>query len=218
MAAIQPPFPQWVNRIRPFAGVFLLGIPVYLIIVLYAGGSPQTTDVGYSPLQPVPFSHQVHAGQMGLDCRYCHTTVETSAFAAVPPTSVCMNCHEAIAWDKGEMEPVRKSIENGKPIPWVRVHDLPDYVYFDHQAHVGQGVSCVSCHGRVDTMEQVYQSKTLSMGWCLECHRDAAPHVRPLEHVTDLDWIPDKDARELGCELMEQNEISPSTDCSTCHR
>ena len=218
MAAIQPPFPQWVNRVRPFAGVFLLGTPVYLVFLLYAGGSPQTTDVGYSPRQPVPFSHQVHAGQMGLDCRYCHTTVETAAFAAVPPTSVCMNCHESIAWDIGTLEPVRKSIESGMPIPWVRVHDLPDYVYFDHRAHVGQGVSCVECHGRIDTMERVYQAKTLSMGWCLECHRDPAPHLRPVEFVTDLDWFPDKDARELGRELMEKNNISPSTDCSTCHR
>ena len=218
MAAIQPPFPQWVNRVRPFGAVLLLGTPVYMVFLLYAGGSPQTTDVGYSPLQPVPFSHQVHAGQMGLDCRYCHTTVETAAMAAVPPTSVCMNCHESIGWDVGPLEPVRKRIESGKPVPWVRVHDLPDYVYFSHQAHVSQGVSCVSCHGRIDTMEQVYQAKPLNMAWCLECHRDPAPHLRPVEFVTDLDWIPNKDARELGRELMKENNISPSTDCSTCHR
>jgi hypothetical protein len=188
--------------------------------------------VGYSPEQPVPFSHQVHAGQMGLDCRYCHTTVERAAFAAVPPTAVCMNCHRTITRDGNNLvrqsaavELLRQSVETGDPVRWVRVHDLPDYVYFDHSAHVARGVSCVACHGRIDTMEQVYQVETLSMGWCLDCHRDPAPHLRPVEHVTDLGWdltqdvgITEKDARELGGRLMREGGISPSVDCSTCHR
>jgi menaquinone reductase, multiheme cytochrome c subunit len=238
----EPPLPEWVNRIRPFAGAFLLGVPVYLLFLLYAGGSPQTTDVGYSPRQPVPYSHQVHVGQMGMDCRYCHTTVEGAAFAAVPPTSVCMNCHKAIATEAESTALLRQSMETGKPVPWVRVHDLPDYVYFDHHAHVGRGVACVSCHGRIDRMEQVHQVNTLSMGWCLDCHRDPAPNLRPVEFVTRMDWLPGEEkgtvpicrngpegashkwglspfpARELGRRLMEEKHIAPSEDCSTCHR
>ena len=215
-------FPAWLNRVKPLAGVALVAAPVYAVGLLYLAGSPTTTDVGYSPEQPVPFSHALHAGQLGIDCRYCHTTVETAALAAVPPTSVCMNCHRTISSDtkqlREKIRPVIESDESGKPIRWVRVHDLPDYVYFDHSAHVGRGVSCVSCHDRIDTMARVYQAKTLSMGWCLECHRDPAPHVRPLAHVTDLDWIADEDPRQLGQRLIEENGIAPSTNCSTCHR
>lgn len=225
-------FPEWVNRPRPLAGFLLAGAPLYFLALLYFGGSPRTTDVGYSPEQPVPFSHQVHAGQMGLDCRYCHTTVETAAFAAVPPTSFCMNCHRAITRDgdklvreSAALELLRQSEAAGNSIRWVRVHDLPDFVYFDHRAHVARGVSCVSCHGRIDTMERVYQAETLSMGWCLDCHRDPAPRLRPVEFVTDLGWdlaqdprVKEKDARELGERLMREGGIAPSVDCSTCHR
>lgn len=153
-----------------------------------------------------------------MDCRYCHTTVEGAAFAAVPPTSVCMNCHKGIASDTKTTEPLRQSMATGRSVSWVRVHDLPDYVYFDHRAHVGRGVGCVSCHGRIDHMEQVYQSKTLSMGWCLECHRDPAEQLRPVESVTDMNWRPNENARVLGQRLMKEHSISPSTDCSTCHR
>jgi menaquinone reductase, multiheme cytochrome c subunit len=218
LAATEPPFPPWVNRARPYAGGLLLGAPVYFVFLLYAGGSPQTTDVGYSPRQPVAYSHQVHVGQLGLDCRYCHTTAEGAAFGAVPPTSVCMNCHATIGSELETIKPLRVSMKTGKPVPWVRVHDLPDYVYFDHRAHVGRGVGCVSCHGRIDRMGQVYQVKTLSMGWCLDCHRDPAPQLRPAEFVTDMNWLPSEDAHTLGRRLMKENHISPSTDCSTCHR
>jgi hypothetical protein len=155
---------------------------------------------------------------MGLDCRYCHTTVEHAAFAAVPPTAFCMNCHKEIASTLETTEPLRQSMATNKPVPWVRVHDLPDYVYFDHRAHVGRGVGCVSCHGQVNRMEQVYQTKTLSMGWCLECHRDPAPQLRPVQYVTDMNWTPNEDAATLGRRLMKEHNISPSTDCSTCHR
>jgi len=215
---MKPPFPQWVNRAGFLAGSALIVVPVYFVFLLYAGGSPTTTDVGYMPVQPVAYSHQVHVGKMGLDCRYCHTTVETAAFAAVPPTSVCMNCHRGVTPDTEPMKPVRESEATGRPIRWVRVHDLPDYVYFDHRAHVGRGVGCVACHDRVDRMERVYQAKTLSMGWCLDCHRDPAPYLRPVEFVTNMGWTPDEDARALGRRLMEEMNISPSTDCSTCHR
>ncbi|MBN1908513.1 MAG: cytochrome c3 family protein [Pirellulales bacterium] len=218
-------FPAWLNRVWPLVGLFVLGAPVYGVVLLYLGGSPGTTDVGYEPVQPVPFSHATHAGKIGMDCRYCHTTVEKAAFAAVPPTSVCMNCHRTIGPDLKDLEPIRRSDETGDPVHWIRVHDLPDYVYFDHSAHVTRGVSCVSCHGRIDRMERVYQAETLSMSWCLDCHRDAAPHIRPKEQMTNLRWnlaedpeILEADARALGERLMRELGIESSVDCSTCHR
>lgn len=213
-----PPFPAWIDKIRPLTGVALVIAPLYLVGVIYYGGSPYTTDVGYQPEQPVPFSHQLHAGELGVDCRYCHNTVEMAAEAAVPPTATCMNCHATIAPTSDKMLPVLESAATGEPVRWVRVHDLPDYVYFDHSAHVTRGVGCVSCHGRIDKMDVVYQAKRLSMGWCLECHRNPNPELRPQEVITDLDWIPSEDPQALGERLREQNNINPSTDCSTCHR
>ena len=212
------PLDQWLDRARPLVAALLVIAPVYLIGNLYYFGSPRTTDVGYQPKQPVPFSHQLHAGELGMDCRYCHNTVEVAAYAAVPPTSTCMNCHKLIAADSDKMLVVNQSAETGKPIPWVRVHDLPDYVYFDHSAHVSRGVGCVSCHGRVDTMEEVRQVERLSMGWCLECHREPEAHLRPQQFVTDLDWVPDDEQLVVGARIRKLNNINPSTDCSTCHR
>ncbi|HID24766.1 MAG TPA: cytochrome C [Planctomycetaceae bacterium] len=185
---------------------------------MYYAGSPQTWRVGYSPKQPVPFSHALHAGQLGLDCRYCHTTVEEAATAALPPTSICMNCHERIAPKSDKLLLVRESFASGAAIPWVRVHKLPDFVYFDHSAHVRRGVSCVSCHGRVDQMEQVVQVQPLSMAWCLDCHRNPDAHLRPPDLVTDLGWVPEQDATTIGQQVRAQLNINPSTDCSTCHR
>lgn len=211
-------FPQWVDRARPLVGLALLVAPLYLVGVVYYGVSPRTTDVGYSPVQPVPFSHALHAGELGLDCRYCHNTVETAAQAAIPPTATCMNCHHQVAPASTKLLPVRESHASGDPVRWVRVHDLPDFVFFDHSAHVARGVSCVSCHGRVDRMEQVYQVETLSMAWCLECHRNPEPHLRPRELVTRLDWVPDEDPVTLGRNIRREYQINPSTDCSTCHR
>jgi hypothetical protein len=172
--------------------------------------------VGYAPEQPVAYSHALHAGELGLDCRYCHVNVEDSAHAMVPPTQTCMNCHARILSDSTKLAAVLESAQRGTSIRWVRVHDLPDYVYFDHGAHVARGVGCASCHGRVDRMERVEQVERLSMGWCLECHRNPAPHLRPLEFVTTMDWQADEPG--LGERLQQQNNILPSTDCSTCHR
>ena len=215
------PFPPWIDRGRPLLAVATALAPVYLVGLVYFVGSPRTTDVGYVPKQPVPFSHALHAGDLGLDCRYCHTSVERAAHAAIPSTQICMNCHEQVLPDREKLAPVRRSAELGDPIPWVRVHDLPDFAYFDHSAHVSRGVGCYSCHGRVDRMEEVKQVETLSMGWCLDCHRDPAPHLVPGDRLTDLDWAMQTDQaarRKIGAELQRINNIQPSTDCSTCHR
>ncbi len=214
-------FPQWIDRARPLAGALLVIVPLYLLGVLYYAGSPQTTDVGYSPRQPVPFSHAQHAGELGIDCRYCHNTVETAALAAVPPTATCMNCHALIATDSNDLLPIRQSAASGNPVPWVRVHHLPGFAYFDHSAHVSRGIGCVSCHGRIDTMQQVYQVAKLSMGWCLDCHRNPGAKLRPPEFITTMsDWIPAEDPQILQGRLLKLYNIpeKASTDCSTCHR
>jgi hypothetical protein len=212
-------FPKWVDRLRDVLGIVFLGVaPIYVIALVWYGGSPKTTDVGYAPVQPVPYSHALHAGVMGMDCRYCHTTVEVAAHAAIPPTQTCMNCHAKIRATSPKLAAVRESYATGMPIPWVKVHDLPDYAYFNHSAHVRAGVGCVECHDRVDKMEVVYQAQPLSMGWCLDCHRNPEPRLRPPELVTKMDWQPAEDRAVLGKRLRAANNINPRQDCSTCHR
>jgi len=211
-------FPKWTDVLRPGIALAAVGGLVYASVVIYLGFSPQATDVGYMPTQPVPYSHALHVGQLGMDCRYCHTGVEKTARAAIPPTQTCMNCHSKVRANSEKLIPVRESYATGMPVPWIRVHDLPDYVYFDHSAHIRRGVGCVSCHGRIDTMEVVYQAEPLSMGWCLECHRSPEQHLRPVEFVTQLDWVPEEDQLALGSRLRETNNINPPTDCNTCHR
>ncbi|HYF51390.1 MAG TPA: cytochrome c3 family protein [Planctomycetota bacterium] len=171
------------------------------------------------PKQPIEYSHALHAGKLGIDCRYCHTTVESSGHAAVPAVQTCMNCHAKIGKDNPKLAPLRQAWVENKQVEWVKVHKLPDYVYFNHSAHVTRGIGCVSCHGRVDTMEKVYQHENLSMGWCLSCHRSPENHLRPKDKVTLMDWKPvGRTQRELGKDLRKENHINPSTDCSTCHR
>ena len=214
-------FPRWLDTLKPVIGGLLAIVPVYVLGMVYYGGSPRTTDVGYQPAQPVPYSHALHAGQLGIDCRYCHNTVERAAHAAVPPTETCMNCHAAIYPESPNLLAVRESYASGMPIPWVRVHDLPDYAYFNHSAHVNRGVGCVECHGRIDKMEVVYQAEPLNMGWCLDCHRNPAPRLRPVDEITNMAWEPPADEREalvLGAELRERYDVRPPEDCSTCHR
>jgi hypothetical protein len=214
-------FPKWSNK--AVVGV-LLGaatVPIYVGILLAYGANPTTLNVGYAPVQPVPYSHALHAGKLGLDCRYCHTTVERSGMAALPPTEVCMNCHKAIFPNSAKLSPVRKSYVEGTPVPWVKVHDLPDYVYFNHSAHVTAGVGCAECHGPVHQMEVVRTVKPLNMAWCLECHRDPTPNLRPRDQVTNMDWSEaggEKARVSLGKQLKHQYHISPNTDCVTCHR
>ena len=210
--------PAWIDRLlRP--GLALGGLAaLYVLTVVGFGASPRTTDVGYAPEQPVPFSHRLHAGELQLDCRYCHDTVERAAHAAVPPTATCMNCHKAIHTDSPLLAPVRESFANDTPLPWARVHDLPDHAYFDHSSHVAAGVGCVSCHGRVDQMDVVRQVEPLSMGWCLDCHREPAAALRPLDRVTDMDWTPADGGTAWQAELARRGTFAASTDCSTCHR
>lgn len=211
-------FPKWVNILRAGIAVAVVGGLAYAAVIVTFGFSPETTDVGYAPQQPVAYSHALHVNELGIDCRYCHTTVEEAGHAAVPPTQSCMNCHSMIRTGSEKLTPVQTSAATGMPIEWIRVHDLPDYVYFNHSAHVRRGIGCVSCHGRVDTMEVVRQVESLSMGWCLDCHRNPEEHLRPVEFVTQLGWVPEEDQAELGRRLRESYDINPRTDCYTCHR
>ena len=211
-------FPRWTDKLRPLLVVVALGAPVYLTGIVLYGASPDNLSVGYKPEQPIPFSHRLHAGELGMDCRYCHTTVEKAGHAAIPSTNICMNCHVNIHPESPRLEKVRESAATGEPIPWVRVHDLPDFVYFNHSAHVQKGVGCIECHGRIDQMEVVEQAKPLSMGWCLDCHRNPEPHLRPVEEVTNMNWMCEGSREELGAKLREANNIQPRQDCSTCHR
>jgi hypothetical protein len=211
-------FPRWTNLARPLLAVTLVAAPVYLVVLVWLGGSPRTQDVGYAPKQPVPYSHALHAGDLGIDCRYCHNTVESAAMAAVPPTQTCMNCHAKVRTASPKLTAVRESHATGMPVPWVKVHDLADFVYFNHSAHVTRGVGCVECHGRVDTMEVVSQVEPLSMAWCLDCHRNPDARLRPPEMVTRMDWVAPEDPAAYGRKLREAAGIAPSVDCWTCHR
>jgi hypothetical protein len=210
-------FPKWTNKLPLFfiSGFFLF-VSV-LIFVFWYWFSPKNTDVGYAPTQPIPFSHQKHAGQLGIDCRYCHYTIENAAHAAIPSTETCMNCHKVIKTDSPHIVKLRQAYEQNKPIEWVQVHKLPDYVYFDHSAHLRAGVSCVSCHGRVDEMSVVHQVEPLSMSWCLECHRAPEKFLRPRAFITKLDWKSDDQITE-GLRLKQAHHIAPREDCNTCHR
>jgi hypothetical protein len=185
----------------------------------YYGGNKHL-EVGYQPKQPVEYSHKLHVGDLGMDCRYCHSTVERSPMAAIPATETCMNCHSKVRTDSTKLLPVRESFATDQPIPWVRVHNLPDYVYFDHSAHLAAGVGCVTCHGRVDQMPRITQEKPLSMGWCLDCHRDPAPNLRDPALVTKMDAVEPSKAVPLGTGAAKFNgrTIQPPLHCSGCHR
>ena len=168
--------------------------------------------------QPVPFSHQHHVGGLGIDCRYCHTSVEYSSFAGMPPTQTCMNCHSQIWTQAAILQPIRDSYQNGTPVQWNRVYNLPNFVYFNHAAHVNKGVGCESCHGRVDQMPLMWQAVSLHMDWCLACHRDPAKNIRPLDQVFTMGWQPPVAQAVLGPQLVSQNHVRSLMSCSTCHR
>jgi hypothetical protein len=182
--------------------------------------SPYTTGLNMVMRQPIPFSHEHHVGRLGLDCRYCHTSVERSAFAGLPPTGACMTCHSQLFTNAKMLAPARESLASGKPIHWNRVNNLPDYVYFDHSVHVQNGVGCSTCHGAIETMPLTRQAAPLTMGWCLNCHRNPAPYLRPPDEIFDQAWAAPDDQAKQGRALMAHYGIKLDhlTDCSRCHR
>ena len=190
-----------------------------LIGLAYAlQSSPYVTRAFEARSQPIQFSHERHVGGNGIDCRYCHTSVETSSFAGIPPTRTCMNCHAQIFKDSPFLELVRSSFRDDRSIEWTRVHDLPDFVYFNHSIHVNKGIGCSTCHGRIDLMPLLYQVQTLQMSWCLDCHRDPELYVRPRESVYQMTYWPPADQLALGRKLVAEYKIQSLTSCSTCHR
>ena len=197
--------------------LLLLGV-VVAGITYYA--TPKYTRVGYQPKQPVDFDHSLHVNQLGMDCRYCHTYVDRSEHSNVPAASVCMNCHNQVLSGDDKLAPIRESFESGDPVQWVKIHDTPDYVYFNHAVHVNRGVSCVECHGQVNEMETVYQAKSLSMAFCLECHENPENFIRPLDKVYDLDWeAGSQEAQlEMGETFVHDWDVKPPQSCSGCHR
>lgn len=235
-------FPRWANYLLP---LLLLGIPgaaIYVPTVVGLGLNPNTLATGYQPKQPIPYSHEIHVGQLGLDCNYCHTTVKDAAFAAVPPVETCITCHNpgsaaGIKKQSPKLAPLFAAYASGRPVEWIKVHDLADYAYFNHAAHVTKGVGCNTCHGRVDRMgeEGVWQVKNLSMGWCIDCHRAPEKHLRPPDQVTNMAYTPLDDdeviARGItdpleaqllvGRRVKEQYNVHHAAymqSCSTCHR
>ena len=218
-------FPKWTNWL-PLAlglGAALAGGAVAAGVTIYL--TPKYTRAGYQPVQPVPFSHVIHAGQRCLDCRYCHNGVEKSWFANIPGASTCMNCHNQVLKDDPRLKIVRDSAETGKPIAWVQIHKVPDYVYFNHEVHVRRGMGCDACHGRIDQMDEVRHDKSFSMSFCLDCHRDPAANIRPVDKVTTLGWQWSTNAAEAaqlqqteGKKLVDHMRVESLQSCSACHR
>ena len=205
-----------LSRLSIYGAIFILaalGVAAYTI-----AQSPYLTEVNVARDQPVPFSHKHHVGELGLDCRYCHTTVEDSSFAGIPPTATCMTCHSQIWLNSPMLEPVRASYRNDQSIAWVRVNAVPDFVYFNHSIHVNKGVGCTTCHGPIAEMPLTWRANTLQMAWCLGCHRQPELYVRPREYVFSTDYKPPANQLELGRKLVEEYKIQKLTDCTTCHR
>ena len=216
MGQIFHPSTNTISRISIFGALFMAGGLLWMLDTVMR--SPYVTQAGVARDQPVPFSHSHHVGGIGIDCRYCHTSVETSAFAGIPPTRTCINCHAHLWADSPMLEPVRASLRTNTSLQWTRVHDLPDFVHFDHSIHVRKGIGCSSCHGQVDRMPLMWRENTLHMEWCLDCHRAPERHVRPRDQVFNMDWRPPANQLEQGRKLVEQYKIQKPTDCSVCHR
>ncbi len=205
-----------IYRLIVFGGVATVVIVSWLGYLIVRSSYETMQNVPRE--QPVPFSHEHHVGGLGIDCRYCHTTVEYSSFANIPATKICMNCHSQMWATTPALEPVRESYRTGKSIEWTRVNDLPDFVYFNHSIHVHKGIGCGTCHGRVDKMPLTWQAQPLTMEWCLNCHRHPERYVRPREQVFSMDYAPPADQIALGSRLVRQYHIQSLTSCSTCHR
>ena len=211
-------FPEWTNKLPIYLLAAALVVGVGGVGFLWYYGSPKYTDVGFRPEQPVEYSHKLHAGDLGIDCRYCHYSVEKSAVANVPPTQVCMNCHTMVKPDSEKLTKIRQSFSTDIPMQWVRVHKVGEYAYFNHSIHIDRGVSCVSCHGNIAEMEKVTQSQPLSMSWCLACHRTPGPNLRPVSEVTNMQWEKPADQAAFAEKVINEKKIKPPTDCSGCHR
>lgn len=221
-------FPRVANSLPTLSLLGVLGGGALVTLLAWYYLSPRFYEVGYQPEQPVPYSHALHAGQLGMDCRYCHNHVEQSPHANVPSTQTCMNCHSVVQTQSPKLQPVRESWATGVPIQWVKIHHLPDYAQFSHAAHVNVGVGCESCHGRIDQMEVVAQDQPLSMGWCLECHRNPEEHLRDPALVTQMGLAAqvradgeDGEAFQAyvadNRERIEREGIKPPQNCSACH-
>ena len=205
-----------LSKVSIFGAVFIVAGVVWLTLAV--NRSPYVTRAHEARSQPVPFSHAHHVGGLGVECRYCHTSVDRSAYAGIPPTKTCMNCHSQIWAQSPTLEPVRASFRTDTSIEWVKVHDLPDFAYFNHSAHVNKGVGCSTCHGRVDQMPLVWQEKSLQMEWCLECHRNPERFLRPKSEVYNIAYEPPANQLELGRTLVKDYNVKPQVTCSTCHR
>jgi hypothetical protein len=207
-------FPKWTNQLPLKAAIGLVLIGTAATAGAWYYLTPKYARVGYQPKQPVAFSHAIHSDQLGIDCRYCHSAVERSWYSNVPSSDTCMKCHSLILKDSPKLELVRESFKSGQPIPWVQVHKLPDYAYFNHSVHVSRGVSCVHCHGQVNKADEVTHEKSLTMAFCLDCHRAPEKYLRPPEFVTQLDWSGPVD----GQKLVRDWKVATSQNCSACHR
>jgi len=236
-------FPKWTNDTPKMGAAGSVVGGAFLTFALWYWGSPMFTDVGYKPVQPIPYSHELHAGRLGMDCRYCHAYVERGPHAGVPATQTCMNCHLQVKPYSSKLTPLRESWASGKSVHWIRIHKMPDYVYFDHSAHMGFGVGdkraaigCEFCHGRIDQAEVVKQVQPLSMSWCIDCHNDPTPNIRPVEMITKMGWTPDAEwpakAAEIAKTLVPPGSLSrvkqvdasghpitvAASGCNGCHR
>jgi hypothetical protein len=215
----QPLFPAWTTSAFRFAlalvALIAVSVPVLAMIVVR---TPYETGQREVIVQPIKFDHRHHVRDDGIDCTYCHAGVTRSAYAGVPAVSVCMGCHAQIWTSSPELSLLREAYFKAEPIEWVRVTNLPRHVFFNHAIHVAKGVGCVTCHGRVDQMGQVYQEHTMLMQWCLACHRHPEDHLRPLSEITDMEWTPSMPQLELGRALVKELDVHPTIDCTGCHR
>src|SRR5437588_89397 len=208
-----------IAKVSIFGSIFFLAFFAWVYSTLLR--SSYVTGQGVVKKQPVPFSHQHHVAGLGIDCRYCHTSVERSAFAGIPPTETCMSCHSQLWTDTPVLAPVRASLATNTPLKWNRVHDLPDFAYFDHSIHIAKGVGCSTCHGRVDQMPITWRTQTLYMKWCVDCHRAPQNQIRPKSEIYNMGWRPAANQQSLGEQLVAQYHIDTTgrlTNCSTCHR
>jgi len=205
-----------ISRLSLAGGLVLVAGLIFAVMIV--GRSSYVTRANEYIEQPVQFSHRHHVLDDGVDCRYCHTSVETSSFAGIPPTKTCMNCHSQIWSNAPILEPVRTSFRDDRPMRWIRVHDLPDFVYFNHSIHIKKGMGCETCHGRIDEMPLTMKVESLQMSWCLDCHRSPEQHIRPRSEIFTMGYRPSEPQAVLAARLIEEYDVAPNTNCSTCHR